>query len=119
MVLQRVHTDHCLLVFLSMLRPPPGSTLFPSTTLFRSLLELLLRNPRRVVSRELALERVWGSPHAAKRELAANDAARERKSTRLNSSHQISSYAVFSSKKKNQEPLGRTRPVHESCVRWP
>jgi two-component system response regulator MprA len=29
------------------------------------LLELLLRNPRRVVSRELALERVWGSPHAA------------------------------------------------------
>ncbi len=29
------------------------------------LLELLLRNPRRVVSRELALERVWGSSHAA------------------------------------------------------
>jgi two-component system response regulator MprA len=29
------------------------------------LLELLLRNARRVVSRELALERVWGSPHAA------------------------------------------------------
>src|SRR5438034_9888707 len=43
-------------VFIS--RRPPTSRLFPYTTLFRS-------NPRQVVTRELALERVWGGAAAA------------------------------------------------------
>src|SRR5258708_29560164 len=68
-----------------MIRRPPRSTLFPYTTLFRS-----------------ALVR----PHAAPAErlctpaLRAGGHGRDRKSTRLNSSHQIISYAVFCLKKK-------------------
>src|SRR5947208_7271001 len=83
-----------------MLRRPPRSTLFPYTTLFRSLAEggvrgLIQRvrafSPR---DREAALEEL--QPHRAGHAL-------DRKSTRLNSSHQIISYAVFCLKKKKQE----------------
>src|SRR5258708_21701765 len=67
-----------------MIRRPPRSTLFPYTTLFRSLRHLPALPPRR---------RGAGSARV-------QDAA-DRKSTRLNSSHQIISYAVFCLKKKN------------------
>src|SRR5688572_32128607 len=68
-----------------MIRRPPGSTLFPYTTLFRS----------RGVSHVHA-----GSVHAASPEMALQYGREDRKSTRLNSSHSQISYAVFCLKKK-------------------
>src|SRR5947199_7570595 len=77
-----------ILFFFLMLRRPPRSTLFPYTTLFRS--------PARAV---LPLDRVLRDPP---RVLRAELGARDRKSTRLNSSHLGISYAVFCLKKKNK-----------------
>src|SRR6266566_6232566 len=73
--------------FFLMIRRPPRSTLFPYTTLFRSLL------PRRE-RRQVFLPR----GHREIRRQSASD----RKSTRLNSSHLVISYAVFCLKKKKQ-----------------
>src|SRR5438552_14384105 len=73
-----------------MIRRPPRSTLFPYTTLFRSCDDV--RAPR-VRSRSLA------SSHRSR------STSRDRKSTRLNSSHQITSYAVFCLKKKNERTI--------------
>src|SRR5438132_8728792 len=75
--------------FLSM-RIPPISTLFPYTTLFRSL---ALQAPGR--HRRVQLE---AQPAAVRIELNS-----DRKSTRLNSSHTVISYAVFCLKKKNKK----------------
>src|SRR5438552_5953397 len=79
-----------------MLRRPPISTLFPYTTLFRSRVG---GGPRL----RLALGERDGAGNHAIRPVAVRARAREvdRKSTRLNSSHQIISYAVFCLKKKN------------------
>src|SRR5438552_14019966 len=95
-----------------MLRPPPRSTLFPYTTLFRSL--SASSRTRSGAMRVLESTRHCGrTPTEA--DLTEQDAvphivlssAREpveadRKSTRLNSSHQIISYAVFCLKKKKK-----------------
>src|SRR5437660_6091595 len=70
-----------------MIRPPPRSTLFPYTTLFRSLHVVV------VGARERAHRRVLHG--------GGDGADRDRKSTRLNSSHVAISYAVFCLKKKN------------------
>src|SRR2546426_6848620 len=86
-----------------MIRRPPRSTLFPYTTLFRSL--LVRRVPAR---RALA---------AATPVLLASlgwawwTLAQDRKSTRLNSSHLVISYAVFclKKKKKKTDPTFHTR----------
>src|SRR5438552_13923303 len=80
-----------------MIRPPPRSTLFPYTTLFRSIhrLEQILLVAFAFDGRILAVLIV--------RKMA------DRKSTRLNSSHQIISYAVFCLKKKN--PAGAPAPA--------
>src|SRR3712207_8814810 len=89
-----------------MIRRPPRSTLFPYTTLFRSDLALaasvahLLGLPARPRPRELAELALGWRPW---RSLAARllwDHWRDRKSTRLNSSHANISYAVFCLKKK-------------------
>src|SRR2546426_2218423 len=88
-----------------MIRRPPRSTLFPYTTLFRSLaLELLHRLPERRAG-------VVGEARARVRQrdverdvLELDDVAlRDRKSTRLNSSHLVISYAVFCFKKKKKK----------------
>src|SRR5207244_12249229 len=86
-----------LLLFFFMLRPPPTSTLFPYTTLFRS--------PRRA--------------HRTRRPRPGDAAHRagvgthgDRKSTRLNSSHQIISYAVFCLKKKKKKNKTRKNKTH-------
>src|SRR2546426_10125158 len=102
-----------------MIRRPPRSTLFPYTTLFRSLELLYVRRPQ---SRKFGEERRRGAPHVACAvaesivgfeaefgPLRQNDASardpigfltvdevpyQDRKSTRLNSSHLVISYAV-------------------------
>src|SRR5439155_7183775 len=80
-----------------MIRPPPRSTLFPYTTLFRSGL------PRAV--------------HGLPRDRPGSSGARgasaqgDRKSTRLNSSHVAISYAVFCLKKKKTNYIPSTKFV--------
>src|SRR5258708_11784861 len=92
-----------------MIRRPPRSTLFPYTTLFRSALlpgRLLLKGQRRPA--DLLLDEVHlyvdmvGDTHERNTFLHAVvlPVEEDRKSTRLNSSHQIISYAVFCLKKK-------------------
>src|SRR2546422_8057806 len=77
-----------------MIRRPPRSTLFPYTTLFRSC------RGARAVGRRRAPAAACAS---GSRQLTAPPAQppRDRKSTRLNSSHGYISYAVFCLKKKN------------------
>src|SRR5437588_3914414 len=71
-----------------MIRRPPRSTLFPYTTLFRSGLDVLLLD--QAVTHEHGI-----APGAL--------AEADRKSTRLNSSHTVISYAVFCLKKKKKK----------------
>src|SRR2546422_6385536 len=94
-----------------MIRRPPRSTLFPYTTLFRSLLHdihALDDDPER-----LGID-VEHAPF-----LAAMLAARkgDRKSTRLNSSHGYISYAVFClKKKKNNNDIGKKEDESAAIV---
>src|SRR2546422_7747893 len=76
-----------------MIRRPPRSTLFPYTTLFRSGLER--DGPR--------LQRRHHQPPQQERQDAGAEVPRDRKSTRLNSSHGYISYAVFCLKKKKKK----------------
>src|SRR5947208_10502236 len=102
-----------------MIRRPPRSTLFPYTTLFRSDSRLVHGNEGRTDARGAIL--LHGTAEAGRR---SNLSARrrrggpapdgsvgsiDRKSTRLNSSHQIISYAVFClKKKKNSTPTNES-----------
>src|SRR5258708_12582345 len=91
-----------------MIRRPPRSTLFPYTTLFRSLR-----------LRESQLPRNTGVLHGRQRRGARAPVVTadehhiciDRKSTRLNSSHQIISYAVFCLKKKTTKTTS-IQPLH-------
>src|SRR2546426_3617951 len=100
-----------------MIRRPPRSTLFPYTTLFRSQRvpptthgedrvrlrrqRVTIADPAREPPHMLANRRLKRLPRHRRNE-------RDRKSTRLNSSHLVISYAVFCLKKKknNREPSG-------------
>src|SRR5256885_9398833 len=91
-----------------MIRRPPRSTLFPYTTLFRSspeyrsVLRALLDDPEPAI-RLAVLEAVGdGSDLDRLVEIALHDPSPDRKSTRLNSSHLVISYAVFCLKKKKK-----------------
>src|SRR5438309_4477236 len=84
-----------------MLRQPPSSTLFPYTTLFRSV-------PAR---RHRGLPPA-PPPPARPRPRRAPRLGRDRKSTRLNSSHSSISYAVFCLKKKKSSNV----PHHDADV---
>src|SRR3989475_7200638 len=89
-----------------MIRRPPRSTLFPYTTLFRSsLADLLACGSERSADGSAQVKRVVnvGLHHS----YPESWVARDRKSTRLNSSHSQISYAVFCLKKKNNEHLAR------------
>src|SRR5437764_9891677 len=95
-------------------RLPPGSTLFPYTTLFRS--------------RELGIIAAWNLPERERRAARVESLRRnrlerqllglrdeqieDRKSTRLNSSHRCSAYAVFGLKKKQSSNHGVTEQDH-------
>src|SRR5690348_17401079 len=94
-----------------MIRRPPRSTLFPYTTLFRSPLGATFDASTRTFTWQPAFGQAGTyhvTFHAADSQLAEDTedvpltiAARDRKSTRLNSSHPSISYAVFCLKKKN------------------
>src|SRR5256885_11006418 len=83
------------LFFFLMIRRPPRSTLFPYTTLFRSGMRRGDADGYNAapVFRDTG-RRLW---------TAGGDHARDRKSTRLNSSHLVISYAVFCLKKKTAD----------------
>src|SRR2546426_5065940 len=84
-----------------MIRRPPRSTLFPYTTLFRSWRRRRPREPRGQRLPE-SLEQRTRAPRVA-RPLSIRVWS-DRKSTRLNSSHLVISYAVFCLKKKKTHP---------------
>src|SRR5256885_15258750 len=86
----------CSLFFFLMIRRPPRSTLFPYTTLFRSI--LIPSDRVHDVRLKLATQ---GLPKGSVTGFELID----RKSTRLNSSHLVISYAVFCLKKKNTDNL--------------
>src|SRR2546430_11527081 len=93
-----------------MIRRPPRSTLFPYTTLFRSL--RVESGARRRPGGAAA--RLGGERGLALRAVAGAAAVRDRKSTRLNSSHSQISYAVFCS---NTETQFSRATVHALSIR--
>src|SRR5256885_11619684 len=100
-----------------MIRRPPRSTLFPYTTLFRSVLVHRFRFDGERRLQPLAGILHEGGHHFLQLALAVRD----RKSTRLNSSHLVISYAVFCLKKKNAwgpPPPSRSRR-HASPMQSP
>src|SRR2546422_1402229 len=102
-----------------MIRRPPRSTLFPYTTLFRSHAPAGgdRRGPRaRGVVRSAG--RSERHAHGRARRGAWHDRRRDRKSTRLNSSHGYISYAVFCLKKKKKEEGQDTDVTGKSPLPW-
>src|SRR5690242_21533713 len=102
-----------------MIRRPPRSTLFPYTTLFRSQ----QKYPNFTVKAYETKD--WGTDPAVQNATTALTALsnlrgiyvhwRDRKSTRLNSSHMSISYAVFCLKKKKNKKVTRMR-FGDACV---
>src|SRR2546421_12394894 len=93
--------------FFLMIRRPPRSTLFPYTTLFRSATRLL--HPASLCRHAMARP-------------SGQERAGDRKSTRLNSSHDQISYAVFclkKKKKKNYRPDRRSKVDKRMCYNTP
>src|SRR5256885_7338219 len=86
-----------------MIRRPPRSTLFPYTTLFRSR--------RNVHDAVIHLPRVRDGVHEVDRRHRDDLRIGDRKSTRLNSSHLVISYAVFCLKKKKNNNLEPTMTI--------
>src|SRR2546426_9267289 len=93
-----------------MIRRPPRSTLFPYTTLFRSLraarAPLLVRQIAGLIARRIVTDGAAGDRATQGERMgiirfgSRVDVTIDRKSTRLNSSHLVISYAVFCLKKK-------------------
>src|SRR2546422_4890181 len=88
-----------------MIRRPPRSTLFPYTTLFRS-------GPQLLAVRIDVLLALRGQGECTSEGAVGAGGDRDRKSTRLNSSHGYISYAVFCLKKKKQrKPAQSSTPL--------
>src|SRR5689334_23919830 len=97
-----------------MIRRPPRSTLFPYTTLFRSMLEQVGDDngvALTLAGIAAAVLRLPQPDPAAARRYLAEGFARDRKSTRLNSSHSSISYAVFCLKKKKTNKTQERYPL--------
>src|SRR5687768_18016433 len=95
-----------------MIRRPPRSTLFPYTTLFRSPRADAGIGLRRVPANRLRLQRERRGAPQGPGDRHAPAARRDRKSTRLNSSHGYISYAVFCLKKKKK----KTKQRQKICI---
>src|SRR3712207_8100814 len=117
-----------------MIRRPPRSTLFPYTTLFRSSLMDGLEARGKVIviaatNRPNAIDPALRRPGRFDREIEIKVPdkrgrleilqihTRDRKSTRLNSSHANISYAVFCLKKKRTDNNHTTHPINTSITR--
>src|SRR5947208_9219558 len=106
-----------LFLFFFVIRRPPRSTLFPYTTLFRSC----------AAGAAEVFGEVWPPDNVGVKTStsATRIVVEDRKSTRLNSSHQIISYAVFCLKKKNKPnviqrtPRSACRPSKRLAQPWP
>src|SRR2546430_12440192 len=100
-----------------MIRRPPRSTLFPYTTLFRSLSRsgcCCCAPWQRCISPIIRCSGGYGALHYSRSSKPRRN-RRDRKSTRLNSSHSQISYAVFCLKKKKNENI-RDNPQLYSAV---
>src|SRR5438132_9000716 len=95
-----------LFFFFLMIRRPPRSTLFPYTTLFRSERSSARRPARTEIARARWRRRYAGLPQQRQG---------DRKSTRLNSSHTVISYAVFCLKKKKIKKKINTSVHDKEC----
>src|SRR2546422_6634775 len=97
-----------------MIRRPPRSTLFPYTTLFRSHwphhAQLVGGGEEKRSRKEVEKRPFWKSGSSRMR--------RDRKSTRLNSSHGYISYAVFCLKKKKTDVQSHDLPGSETLLGW-
>src|SRR5256885_4403032 len=99
-----------------MIRRPPRSTLFPYTTLFRSLVSERGKLRSELMARRIEAPKLMRAQLAAghlpqpvstdglELRLRFDEGKGDRKSTRLNSSHLVISYAVFCLKKKKESP---------------
>src|SRR2546430_13246964 len=85
-----------------MIRRPPRSTLFPYTTLFRSTTDHI--SPAGSIPVDSPAGKYLITNGVKPHEFNSYGARRDRKSTRLNSSHSQISYAVFCLKKKKKRP---------------
>src|SRR2546430_11792666 len=97
-----------------MIRRPPRSTLFPYTTLFRSTHDTAIiahakdfARERGVAPQRFEFQMLYGVRRDLQRRLR-REGYKDRKSTRLNSSHSQISYAVFCLKKKKRQPARQT-----------
>src|SRR5437879_10301812 len=102
-----------------MIRPPPRSTLFPYTTLFRSpdITGFLVQAERTGV-RACVANPASALVVTSQFICTQSDIAEDRKSTRLNSSHRCISYAVFCLKKKKHSDAAdtNTRTIMTQCA---
>src|SRR2546429_7034591 len=102
-----------------MIRRPPRSTLFPYTTLFRSVESVGLASMRILENDEWDSSMTVEGYTPAKPEDRAEpymNQIRDRKSTRLNSSHGYISYAVFCLKKKKQTTSVASKRANQTCT---
>src|SRR5256885_6360114 len=91
-----------------MIRRPPRSTLFPYTTLFRSVVAAAVGF--------VGTDGVCALLREAVRAAARSRQLADRKSTRLNSSHLVISYAVFCLKKKKNNSLDKDYAIHRTAI---
>src|SRR3712207_8817451 len=100
-----------------MIRRPPRSTLFPYTTLFRSdpQVNLGFNPPRRVGAPDQGVPLLERQLHDPLADTYLQLQSRDRKSTRLNSSHANISYAVFCLKKKKNTNEQISFSLYECC----
>src|SRR5256885_6440554 len=95
---------HYLFFFFLMIRRPPRSTLFPYTTLFRSVGSVLVEDDVEIGANTTIDRATLGQTIIRRGTKIDNlvQIGQDRKSTRLNSSHLVISYAVFCLKKKER-----------------
>src|SRR2546427_8556839 len=99
-----------------MIRRPPRSTLFPYTTLFRSRDGAAPRRLSAAAPEHLSVSQRRGELAAGRLALPRRAPTRDRKSTRLNSSHSQISYAVFCLKKKKKTHQNKDHQTEASTT---